>query len=351
MRSAVAAPTYPHGQHRPGPTCEGRDQSARPGVSGHCEWGTRKSWSLQQRNGALLVKHVTPTGARARTEITVLPSDAPANWSSFSLQIALVAAIELADEAVHAATGSDSTRTAVFNALRTVHFERLHDLWVEPRLQDFFKQTHHLFGLSIGWLQLLPLFTLVYGPGHVLVTLAFAIWVYQARRHLFRLLRNVFLCTNALAVLVYEVFPTAPPRLTPDLSFAGQPFRFTDGIFGAVSNFKVGFNEYAAMPSVHVAWALIVGVSVAWMARPLAVRLLALCWPIIMLLTVIVTGNHYVSDALGAVVVVGVAFALAMLLEWRLARGGSSAATCPVAASRPGVVQSGGSSARCTRAE
>jgi membrane-associated phospholipid phosphatase len=69
------------------------------------------------------------------------------------------------------------------------------------------------------------------------------------------------------------------------------------------------------MPSLHVAWALIVGVGVAWIARPIALRLLGLVYPFLMSLAVIVTGNHYIADCLGGAAVVVVAWFLSTLIS------------------------------------
>lgn len=237
------------------------------------------------------------------------------DWLLFVLQIVLVAGIVLADDLVHLLTGRSNAQQGVLDALRMVRFERLHGLWIEPELQAFFERTHYVLGHAVGWMQVVPLFDIVYGPCHVLVTLAFALWMYLRRRHLFAFLRNVFLLTNGLAVLVYEAFPMAPPRLTPGLHFNGHAYHFQDAVFGAASGLRIGFNEFGAMPSVHVAWALIVGLTVALTARPLLVRCISLLWPLLMILTVVVTGNHYLADALGAVLVLCCAALLALLVE------------------------------------
>jgi membrane-associated phospholipid phosphatase len=150
----------------------------------------------------------------------------------------------------------------------------------------------------------------------VLFTVALAFWVYFFRRPLFSFVRNVFLFTTLIAVALYEAFPLAPPRLARDLWYQGHPFHFLDAVFGH-GGVQLDFNEYAAMPSLHVAWALIVGCTLWWAARPAIVRVLGLIYPFIMLTTVIVTGNHYLSDALGALVVVCAAALIALLLAAR----------------------------------
>lgn len=245
----------------------------------------------------------------------------PGEWLYLGGQIGLVAAVELSDELAHAVLPTVNAVAGQAHALRVEGFESAHGFWLEPGIQRFFESTHHLLGQTIGWPQLRPIFDTLYGEGHVFITLAFALWIFFRRRALFSFIRNVFLLTNLIAVLLYEVFPLAPPRLAAGLRYDDRPYHFADAFFGGTGGLKIGFNEYAAMPSVHVAWALIVGFTVAWTARSLLLRLAGLLYPLIMLTTVIVTGNHYLSDGLGALAVVTLATLLSLLIVRRHAGG------------------------------
>jgi membrane-associated phospholipid phosphatase len=247
------------------------------------------------------------------------------DWLYLSAQIALVAGIELSDDVVHALLPTTNAAAGLANAQRVMDFERAHGFWLEPGIQHFFATTHIILGQAIGWAQVKPVVDALYGEGHVLFTLAFAIWVFFRRRSLFPVIRNIFVLTNLSAVALYEIFPLAPPRLATDLIYQGQPFHFIDAVFGGGSGIKLSFNDYAAMPSVHVAWALIVGLTVAWAAKPLLVRVLGLLYPLLMLTTVVVTGNHYISDGLGALAVVSVSTLVAVLIARRQANGESPA--------------------------
>jgi membrane-associated phospholipid phosphatase len=269
-----------------------------------------KAWQQAQYRGT------RPPSARRRRGI------GRREWIYVLSQIGLVAAVELGDDTLHALAPKANAAIGLTNALRGASFERSHDLWVEPGIQGFFAGTHHLLGQTIGWNQVEPLFDAMYGQGHVFFTFAFALWIYFFRRPLFSFIRNVFLVTTVLAVTLYETFPLAPPRLATGLQWDGHPYHFLDAVFGA-GGLQLSFNEYAAMPSLHVAWALIVGLGLAWAARPLPIRLLGLIYPVIMLITVVVTGNHYVLDAIGALVVVFVAIELSVLIAWRCTRFGS----------------------------
>ena len=233
-------------------------------------------------------------------------------WRSFLLQALLVAGIELSDDFYR---GVISPRPVAFpqaNAVHVMDFERSHGFWVEPAIQRYFEHVHHFLGLTITWREVVPLVNTIYGVAHGLVTLVVALWLFWRRRTLFPFVRNVFIITTALSVVTYNLFPLAPPRLATGLTYNGRPFHFIDTVFvgGGVN---LGFDRYAAMPSLHLAWALIVGVTVFWTARPLAVRLLGIAHPVLMCLAVVVTANHYIADCLGALAIVLVAYLVAWL--------------------------------------
>ena len=234
-------------------------------------------------------------------------------WARCVALIVLVAGVELSDELAHAFFLPAHKAVALANAVQVERYEIEHGFWIEPGMQHFFAETHHILGLTIRWNFVDLIINTLYGPGHVVFTVAFALWVFAFRRQLFSLLLPVFLVTNALAVVLYEAYPLAPPRLTPSLEYGGRPFHFLDPVFGNGAGVRVGFNEYAAMPSIHIAWSLIVGVTLVLTAQPLLVRVLAAVYPAIMLATVVITGNHYLLDAAGgaAVVALGLGAALA----------------------------------------
>jgi hypothetical protein len=260
--------------------------------------------------------------ATASHEQPAQSRSSPRAWLWFCIQVSLIVSLDLVDELTHGLFSRSDVGLAEVHALHVMEFESLHGFWVEPAIQNFFGRTHHLLGLTFSSDQADMVFNTMYGLGHVGITLLWAIWIFRQRRALFSFLRNVFLFTNVLALVVYRLYPLAPPRLALGLRYDGHPYHFVDTVFGVGKGIKLSFDQFAAMPSLHVGWALIVGLSVAWAARPLAVRLLGLIYPLIMLTTVIATGNHYISDALGAVIVVCVATVLAVfIMRWR---GGDS---------------------------
>ena len=244
-------------------------------------------------------------------------------WLSFVGQILLVTSVEVSDELARGLIAQSDSRLGIVNADRIVSFEAQHDFWLEPGWQLFFRTSHHLLGLPIAWHQTMLFFNFTYALGHISITLLFAIWIFLYRRRLFPFVRNIFFAVNALALVLYEALPVAPPRLVPNLFYDGHPFTFQDTLFALLANGKVigtqvGFNEFAAMPSIHMAWATIVSLTLICTLRRPLLRLLALCYPGIMLVAVVVTGNHFFMDALGALSILALAIILSFLLEvWR----------------------------------
>jgi len=122
------------------------------------------------------------------------------------------------------------------------------------------------------------------------------------------------LLSLAIAVVFYVLYPTAPPRLLPGLGIAD-----TVGLSGghdAGSFAGIKFNPYAAMPSMHVGWSLLVGLVGFRTARRLPLRVFFALHPFVMAMTVTATGNHYFLDS-----IVGATVALtAVALVWACGR-------------------------------
>jgi len=209
---------------------------------------------------------------------------------------------------IHPANATD----AINNARQVAGFEAAHGFFVEPAVQQFLLHTQTLLGPIITPSDIVRLANGVYGFAHIFVTLFVAAWIYACHRDRFPLVRNVMILTNALAVIAYEVFPMAPPRLTTGLMFQHHSFHFQDTMqhiigSGKLNGIPIGYNAYSAMPSAHAAWALIMGLCVLWLARNPLVRILGALYPVLMVLTIVVTGNHYLLDAAGGALAVGLA--------------------------------------------
>jgi hypothetical protein len=151
---------------------------------------------------------------------------------------------------------------------------------------------------------------------HVGGTILALVWVHRHHREHFALLRTVIVAASGLALVVYVLYPTAPPRLA-GLGFADT---VTDHAGINLNSALLGelYNPIAAVPSLHFGYALVVGVAVAALARRRAVRALGVVYPGAMLFVIVATGNHFWLDAVAGGAVVLIAWGLArMLIEPR----------------------------------
>lgn len=183
---------------------------------------------------------------------------------------------------------------------------------------------------AIAWLLTSPALTVAaayaYAALHYTVTPAVLVWLYRRRPEHYRGARSVLLVATCLALVGYWLMPTAPPRLLspafPDVLAATAQW----GWWGADASAPRGLgsltNTYAAMPSMHVGWALWCGLVLVVHSRRRALRVLGVAYPVLTTVVVVVTGNHFLLDAAaGAAVVLAVAGAW-HLLAGRRCRGG-----------------------------
>jgi hypothetical protein len=184
---------------------------------------------------------------------------------------------------------------------RTLHIdpERALDRWLAG---------HHTLGLAISD---------YYDNAHFVVTLSLLGWLWWRRADLYRPLRNSLVLVNVLAFLVFWLYPVAPPRM-----LAG----FTDVVASthAIGSWHSGAlasqaNELAAMPSLHIAWALWCTVALWRLSRRAWVRGIALAYPCLTAAAVLMTGNHFVLDILAGALVMALALALVELAARRRA--------------------------------
>ena len=129
---------------------------------------------------------------------------------------------------------------------------------------------------------------------HLAVTGSYLLWLHRRRPAAFPLVRTALLIASGLAVIGYVAFPAAPPRLAglgiADTISGGH----VDLNHGLVSSL---YNPFAAVPSMHIGYAVVVGASLARVGdRPL-LRLLGVAYPALQLLVIVATGNHFFFDA------------------------------------------------------
>jgi membrane-associated phospholipid phosphatase len=135
------------------------------------------------------------------------------------------------------------------------------------------------------------------------------LWVYFRRNEAFTRFRNTILLANVLGLLGYVFLPTAPPRF-----FTSMGFTDTLSTFGGLNHgsglIEFASNPYAAMPSLHAADALIVGVVLASVVRRPVFKMLWLLWPAWVWFAVMATGNHFWLDVLAGIVLALITMAI-----------------------------------------
>jgi hypothetical protein len=149
-----------------------------------------------------------------------------------------------------------------------------------------------------------------YAALHYVITPVVLLWMWRAHRAAYPRARTVLLLTTAAGLVAFALMPVAPPRMLP--GFVDTMARFSGvGWWGADASAPRGFggltNQFAAMPSLHVAWALWCGWQLVRHAQHSVVRALGVLYPLLITIVVIATGNHYLLDAVAGVAVVFIA--------------------------------------------
>ena len=191
---------------------------------------------------------------------------------------------------------------------------------IEHRVTGLWELSLQSFVASSGLLRELTSWT--YWNSQFTVLGLVLLWVYLRRNEAFVRLRNTLLLANVIGLAGFVLVPTAPPRMFPELGFVDTLAGF--GINHDSAIVRSDANPYAAMPSLHAADALIVGVALFLIVRSPWARFLWLLWPAWVWFSVIATGNHFWLDILAGIVVAGIA---ATLVNFRFLR--SRLATAP----------------------
>lgn len=147
-------------------------------------------------------------------------------------------------------------------------------------------------------------FNLYYAVLHFPMLIACLIWVYAWHRADYPRIRTLIVLFTAASLLV-QLIPVAPPRLLPGTDMVDTAFRYGQSVY-TWGNGVLEADQYSAMPSVHVGWALIAAIAVITVSRS-RWRWLAVLYPALTTLVVVVTANHFWFDGVAAAILVVVA--------------------------------------------
>jgi hypothetical protein len=194
--------------------------------------------------------------------------------------------------------------TAAFqNARDLIGIERGLNLFVEPSVQAWASTTPVVIDVA-SW---------VYINAQTTVTVSALVFIYLMHNRSFYWVRNMFMVAMGIALLGYLVYPTAPPRFFPEWGFIDAVSDFTGVPHDNVS-VNALFNPYAAVPSMHVAFALMIGVPLSRLAKHRATRIFWACYPAFVVFVIVATGNHFLADAFLGAFTAGVAALAALWL-------------------------------------
>ena len=201
--------------------------------------------------------------------------------------------------------GDPTLAVAQKHTAQIVALERDLNLYAERAVQQ-----------AAHWLPGVPtLLGISYIGLHFLGTAGFLVWLHRRHPERFPLVRNTLVGATGLALVVYILYPVAPPRLT-ELGFVDTVTRsagvnLSSDLLGAL------YNPFAAVPSLHFGYALLVGTAVGLLARGRVVRALGWAYPGAMLLVIVATGNHFFLDAAAGALALGVGFLAASSVDAR----------------------------------
>jgi hypothetical protein len=197
----------------------------------------------------------------------------------------------------------ERTADAFARADQIIHLEQRLGFFWESGWQEHILGNRTLVDIANG----------IYLYGHLPILILAGMWMYMQSRERYRIYRNALLISACLGLFFYGLFPVAPPRLMPEHGFVDTVAMFNN----RPNEMQPGIivNHYAAVPSFHFGWALLVGIALIDVSRNLWVRAFAVLFPTVMFFSIVLTANHFIFDAMVGGLVVLLAIVLAFWVE------------------------------------
>ena len=195
--------------------------------------------------------------------------------------------------------------------------ERRLGMLIEPRLQHA-ALSHAQLGTNemLSGTSVRYLVTLLYAGSQLQWLAAMLLWLYLFQRPHFTSMRNLVVATTLLGVVFARLYPVAPPRF----ALSGAPYFLEDVLHQHQGELllvqRAVLDPYSSLPSGHVLWALLTGLGLYLGATTTPQRLLSAAFPLIMMPTVVVTGNHYLLDCAGSVALLALCMVAAAGLRY-----------------------------------
>lgn len=206
-----------------------------------------------------------------------------------------------------ALSGPTSTSLAFEHGRDLIMIERSLNIFIEPAVNTWAEGIGVVSGAA-SWLYLNAQFSITVGA---------LVYLYLRHNDRFYFVRNMFMVAMAIALVGYVVFPTAPPRFFPEWGFVDSVAQFT-----GVSNDSVAVNAlvnpYAAVPSMHVAFSLMIGIPLSKLVKHRALKVFWALYPLLVTFVIVATANHFLADAFfGACTALAAAWAAQQLAKVR----------------------------------
>src|SRR3954451_19575262 len=209
------------------------------------------------------------------------------------------------------------TAAAFEHARNLIGIERGLHVFVEPSVQGWAAGTHFLTDVA-SWLYL---------NAQTSVTLGALAFLYLFHNKNFYFVRNMFMVAMGIALVGYTIFPTAPPRFFPEWGFSDAVSNFTHVGHDDVT-VNALFNPYAAVPSMHVCFSLMIGLPLSRLVKNRVGRTFWRFYPLLVVFVIVATANHFLADAFfGSVTAAVSAYAAYWLARARPAAWAFSRAT------------------------
>ena len=200
------------------------------------------------------------------------------------------------------AISEGSSSIALENARLLIEIEKHAGIFVEPSFQGLMLSSEALVDI-VNW---------IYIWGHWPVIGGVAIWLFARRPNAYRTYRNALLISGAIGLVFYIGFPAAPPRFT-DLGFVDTVFSQSN--VAQLMQPTSFTNEYAAFPSLHFGWSLLMATAIFRESRKHPLRMVAWLLPLGMFVSIVATANHFIVDAIAGGLVALIGLRASLLLE------------------------------------
>ncbi len=234
----------------------------------------------------------------------------PRGWKDVGRQLALLVGVYVLYQLVNGLIATGNPYKPFGDATKIINFERLLHVFVEPSIQSW--------ALNKRWLMDAADWAYLYS--HYVITSMVLLFIYLRRNSSFYFVRNMFMVAWMIALVGYALFPTAPPALMPEWGFTDALSQFLGMGTMHLDNHSAAsafVNIYAAVPSMHVCFAVMTGWPMVRLVRSRAAKIAWAVYPLWITFVVVATGNHFLTDVFLGAVTAGLA---ALVAKYALAR-------------------------------